>query len=74
MKMREATNLLLTLILLSASALPGRAQESQPTPGLRVESEQLHVGEVAAGSSVEGVFVFHNDGDQPIHILRAKPT
>jgi len=41
---------------------------------LRVESQQLDLGKVMAGSAAVGTFVFHNDGDRDINILHAKPS
>ena len=31
-------------------------------------------GEVTAGTAAVGTFVFHNDGDRDVTILRAKPS
>jgi hypothetical protein len=41
---------------------------------LRIESPQLDVGKVMAGSPAVATFVFHNDGDRDVHILQAKPS
>ncbi len=39
-----------------------------------VEKETVDAGVVLAGREAEAVFVFHNDGDQPVKIIKAKPT
>ena len=63
--------LALAVILTLAVLCPTRA-----TCGgvLRIESPQLDVGKVTAGSPAVATFVFHNDGDRDIHILQAKPS
>ena len=42
--------------------------------GLRIDTPQLDLGEVMAGTAAVGTFVFHNDGDRDVTILRAKPS
>ena len=42
--------------------------------GLRIDTPQLDLGEVTAGTAAVGTFVFHNDGDRDVTILRAKPS
>jgi hypothetical protein len=39
-----------------------------------VEKEMVDAGVVLAGREAEATFVFHNDGDQPVKIIKAKPT
>lgn len=41
---------------------------------LRIETPHLELGEVKAGTPAVGKFVFHNEGDRDITILRAKPS
>jgi hypothetical protein len=41
---------------------------------LWVEQASLDLGTVVAGESVTAVFVFHNDGPEDVHIIRAKPS
>ena len=65
--------LILTLLLVLSVTASQAENDSQP-PTLRLETEQLHAGDVAAGSMVEGIFRFENLSDHPIRILRAKPT
>jgi hypothetical protein len=40
----------------------------------RVESASLDLGTVVAGETVEATFVFHNDGSEDVHIIRARPS
>jgi hypothetical protein len=42
--------------------------------GLRTETPQIDLGEVMAGTVAVATFVFHNDGDHDVKILRAKPS
>jgi hypothetical protein len=41
---------------------------------LRVENASLDLGTVSAGETVEATFVFHNDGPEDVHIIRARPS
>lgn len=43
-------------------------------PTFWVDSTQLDVGSVAAGKTAAATFVFHNDGDRAVRILRAAPS
>ena len=56
---------------------PGRAQttpEAPVAPTLRVEQKTVDVGDVVVGREKTAVYVFHNDGEADVHILRAKPS
>ena len=53
-----------------AAAGPG---EQARRPMLRVESTTVDLGLVAAGRTARATFVFHNDGNRPVRILRVKP-
>ena len=43
-------------------------------PSLRVEEADLDLGTVVAGDVATATFVFHNDGPDDVHIIRAKPS
>ncbi len=66
--------------LAAGTAMAGAQQAATPAPAkpvkqmVRVEKDHLELGKFLAGSEVVGTFVFHNDGDRPVKILRAKPT
>jgi len=49
------------------------ASEVAP-PTFWVESTQLDVGSITAGKTAVATFVFHNDGDRAVQILRAAPS
>jgi hypothetical protein len=55
---------------LSVAAVPG----ADAQPAFRVESSELEVGPVTAGTIAVATFVFHNDGEAEVHILRAAPS
>lgn len=53
------------------------AAASSEVPGsgaFRVENAEVDLGRVIAGSEASAVFVFHNDGDRDVRILRAAPS
>jgi hypothetical protein len=56
-------------------ALPGRlsAQEPAAGPQMVFETETVQMGQVVRGEVVEAEFVYRNEGDAPLNILRAKP-
>jgi hypothetical protein len=56
--------------LMTVSAVP--AADAQPA--FQVESSQLEVGPVASGTVAVATFVFHNNSDAEVHILRAAPS
>lgn len=41
---------------------------------LEVEAETIDLGRVPSGRTLEATFVLRNTGEQPIEIIRAKPT
>jgi len=40
----------------------------------RVEEAELDLGTIVAGTIATATFVFHNDGPDDVHIIRAKPS
>jgi len=56
------------------SATPAQAEEEAAAPTLRVEQTAIDLGDVTAGKENKAVFVFHNDGEADVKILRAKPS
>ena len=48
--------------------------EEDAEPTFWVESPELELGTVVAGSVATATFVFHNDGPEDVHIIRAKPS
>jgi hypothetical protein len=48
------------------------AQDSEPS--FRVEETELDLGTIVAGTVATATFVFHNDGPDDVHIIRAKPS
>ena len=62
-------------LILLLFALPGLLLGEEPAKGPRIvfEQETLQMGEVIRGEAVEAEFVYRNEGDAPLRILRAKP-
>jgi len=70
-----ATALLLAGLCSAATAqeAPAAPQAATVEPSFRVEQSSLDLGTVRAGEDAVGTFVFRNDGQVPVKILRAKP-
>jgi hypothetical protein len=70
-----ATTLLLVGLCSAATAQepPAAPQAAAVEPSFRVEQSSLDLGTVRAGADAVGTFVFRNDGQVPVKILRAKP-
>ncbi|MEJ2582516.1 MAG: hypothetical protein P8127_12915 [Acidobacteriota bacterium] len=58
----------------SILSAPLSAADGNGNPSFRVESRELDLGTIVAGTVAEAVFVFHNDGPEDVHIIRAKPS
>ncbi|GEM_PF-5121336 len=68
--------LALSALLSAAPSIVRAAPEGNagsPGPAIRFEEETLALGEVIRGREAEAEFVYHNLGDRPLHILKAKP-
>jgi hypothetical protein len=65
-----------TAVLAAVLTVPfAQAQEQvEPKPSFRVEAESVDVGDVRAGTDAVATFVFHNDGDKDVKIIKAKPS
>ena len=50
------------------------AAAQDPQPSFRVEEAELDLGTIVAGTLATATFVFHNDGPDDVHIIRAKPS
>jgi len=61
-------------VVLAASLFVTEATTADLAPTFRVESASLEVGPVTAGSTAAATFVFHNEGDRDVRILRAAPS
>lgn len=55
-----------------AVAAPPAAEGKAPR--LVVEKESIDIGAVRAGEDAVATFVLRNEGDAPLHVLRAKPS
>lgn len=50
------------------------AAAQEHAPSFRVEQAEIDIGTVIAGTTVTADFIFHNDGPDDVHIIRAKPS
>ena len=68
----------LICVVMVAWVVAAAAQVTEPTTsqpaGVRVEEAKVDLGDVKAGSDAVATFVLHNDGTEPVKILRAKPS
>lgn len=62
------------LALFCALASFSFAQTPSQPASFTVEQSSLELGKVVAGQTVTATFVFHNDGPEDVHIIRAKPS
>ena len=55
--------------------LPGLVSGEEQAVGPRIvfEAETVQMGQMIRGEPVEAEFVYRNEGDTPLRILRAKP-
>lgn len=68
---------LIAFVTILAVVVPGvvaQSGEEESTPSFRVESAKIQLGTVAAGSDAVATFVFHNDSEKDVKIIRAKPS
>ena len=65
---------LATLVLAGAAVAQDMIKQKPAVPPLTVENAKIDLGVVKAGSDAEAVFTFHNSSDQPIKIIKAKPS
>jgi copper(I)-binding protein len=68
-----ALGLMIILPILVAAQTTGTGPLSKK-PLLWVENASVDVGKVKAGEDAVATFVLHNDSNQPIKILKAKPS
>ena len=54
--------------------MPAAFAADDMTASLWVENTHLNMGRVVAGSTATATYVFHNEGDAEVHIVRATPT
>ena len=76
MLVRMFTSMTAMAAVCAATWMP--AQETPPPPPkeeaplLRVEEAKLDLGTIRAGDDAVGTFIFHNDGEEPVKIIRAR--
>jgi len=70
-----SSRLLKTCLICLLLSLPGLVSGNEPAVGPRIvfETETVQMGQMVRGEEVEAEFVYRNEGDSPLRILRAKP-
>ena len=74
MKVRVGAIVAATTLVAAAMLVPAALAADEKKASLWVENTHLNMGRVVAGSTASATFVFHNDGDADVHIVRATPT
>lgn len=69
---RSFASALLLFVITCAVPLVADAESSEA--GFRVVEPDLNLNRVVAGTTATGTFVFQNDSDVDVKILRAKPS
>ena len=74
MTRRSRAVALAAAFLISGFACIRFAAAQDPDPSFRVEETELDLGTIVAGTVATATFVFHNNGPDDVHIIRAKPS
>ena len=61
-------------VVCAAVLCAGNGATEDPPPTFWVESSSLEIGPVTAGKTAVATFVFHNEGETDVHIVRAAPS
>jgi len=67
-------SVLMLLLVAVAFLVVDRVEGQTGGPTFTVENPRIDVGEVNAGDEAVATFVFHNEGDVDVKILKAKPS
>ena len=63
------------VVVLSFASLALTEQEQEEAPPVfRVEKADLELGTVVAGQDAVATYIFHNETDRDVKIIRAKPS
>lgn len=74
MKRRLVLVLMIAALLALPSVFSAWEKLGELDTGFRVEQPKLDLGDVKAGIDVVATFVFHNPGETPVRIIKAKPS
>jgi hypothetical protein len=62
------------VVIAQSPATKASAETATPEAAFRVESANVDLGSVTAGDDAVATFIFHNDLDRDVKILRAAPS
>lgn len=71
---RVAAGASLAALLIVVGVASADTEEKSEVPAFRVEKDHIDLGTVVAGTDVVATFVFHNDTDKDVKIIKAKPS
>lgn len=63
-----------TALLAVASVAVTEQGQEETLASFRVEKADLDLGTVVAGEDAVATYIFHNDTDEDVKIIRAKPS
>lgn len=73
MYMKAKIVLVIGVVAVASFASVGLTDEETP-PGFSVEQADIDLGTVVAGQDAVATFVFHNETEKDVKIIRAKPS
>ncbi len=65
---------LITAVFVSSMVFAETEQTEKAAKGFWVEEANIELESVAAGTDAVGTFIFHNDTDKEVKIIKAKPS
>lgn len=71
---RVAAGASLAALLIVVGVASADTEEKPEAPAFRVEKADIVLGTVVAGTDAVATFVFHNDTDKDVKIIKAKPS
>lgn len=71
--LKRTMDAVLFITALTAAVLTTSAGETA-NPTFWVENDSIDLGRVAAGRDATATFVFHNDGETEVRIIKAAPS
>ncbi len=74
MKRLSVLVLMIAASLVSLSVFSAREIVAEADTGFRVEQPKLDLGDIKSGTDAVATFVFHNPGETPVRIIKAKPS
>ena len=74
MKDRFGTVMTVVVLVCAVVFTPPIVAQDEGKTSFWVEESTVDIGKVIAGRPASATFLFHNDGPEDVHIIRAKPS